>query len=71
MELLLLFAFAMLFAIAFNYGQPKILGYFPNAQSNFIYTTAVTAVAVMALLLIVSFVFSTVAGKENPVEVSA
>ena len=69
MELLLLFAFAALFAIAFNFAQPKALGYFPSLAANFWSATAVTAVAVMVLLLLVSFAFSLVA--ESPVEVSA
>lgn len=58
MELLLLFAFAFLFAVAFNYAQPKALGYFPSFASNFWGTTIVTAVAVMVLLVAVSFVFA-------------
>ena len=69
MELLLLFAFAALFAIAFNFAQPKALGYFPSLAANFWSATAVTAVAGMVLLLRVSFAFSLVA--ESPVEVSA
>jgi hypothetical protein len=69
MEFVLLFAFAAMFAVAFNFAQPKIIGRFPNYASNFFAVTALTAVAVMVLLLLVSFVFSLV--KENPVEVAA
>jgi len=69
MELLLLFAFAMLFAIGFNFAQPRILGRFPSFATNFFGVTIITALAVMALLLAVSFVFAEV-GK-NPVQVSA
>lgn len=69
MELLLLFAFAMLFAIAFNYGQPKVLGYFPTFSTNFWGVTLLTAASVLFLLVAVSWVFAEV-GKEV-VEVSA
>jgi hypothetical protein len=64
MEFVLLFAFAALFAIAFNYAQPKALSYFPQASSNFWGTTLITAVAVMVLLVLVSFVFAEVGVKE-------
>jgi predicted PurR-regulated permease PerM len=60
MEFLLLFAFAMLFAIAFNYAQPKALGRFPKFASSFWGVTLVTAVAVLVLLVVVSFVFAEV-----------
>jgi hypothetical protein len=63
MEFILLFAFAALFAIAFNYVQPKALSYFPNASANFWGTTLITAVAVMILLVVVSFVFAEVGVK--------
>lgn len=63
MEIVLLFAFAVLFAIAFNYGQPKALGYFPSIASNFWGVTLITAVAVMVLLVAVSWIFAEV-GKE-------
>ena len=63
MEILLLFAFAMLFAIAFNFAQPKALGYFPTLAANFWGVTLVTAISVMVLLVAVSWVFAEV-GKE-------
>jgi hypothetical protein len=63
MEFLLLFAFAVLFAIAFNYGQPKILGKFPSFATNFWGVTLLSAVAVMLLLLIVSWVFAKVGDR--------
>lgn len=69
MELLLLFAFAMLFAIGFNFAQPRVLGYFPSLSANFFSVTLITAGAVMLLLLAVSFVFAEV-GK-SPVQVNA
>jgi hypothetical protein len=69
MELLLVFAFAMLFAIGFNYAQPKALGYFPKLAASFWGVTVVTAFSVFVLLFVVSFVFAMV-GKEV-VEVSA
>ena len=64
MELVLLFAFAMVFAIGFNYAQPKALGYFPNFANNFWGVTLVTAGAVMVLLVAVSFVFAEVGVRE-------
>ena len=64
MELLLLFAFAMLFAIGFNYGQPKLLNRFPTFAANFWGVTVLTAVAVAVLLVAVSWVFAEV-GKET------
>jgi hypothetical protein len=64
MEIVLLFAFAFVFAVGFNYAQPKLLGYFPDAASNFWSGTAITAVAVMILLVAVSFVFAEVGIKE-------
>jgi predicted PurR-regulated permease PerM len=70
MELLLLFAFAVLFAIALNYGQPKLQGYFPNAAGNFWYSTLLTAVAVAFLLVVVSWVFAEV-GEGKVVSVKA
>lgn len=65
MELVLLFAFAAIFAIGFNYGQPKLLGKFPNLASNYWGTTFLTALAVMVLLIAVSFAFAK-AGVEEP-----
>ena len=64
MEILLLFAFAAVFAIAFNYAQPKALAQFPTFAANFWGTTLLTAVSVMLLLLLVSFVFAEVGVKE-------
>jgi hypothetical protein len=64
MELLLLFAFAAVFAIAFNYAQPKALGKFPTLAANFWGTTFITAIAVMVLLVVVSFVFAEVGVRE-------
>lgn len=58
MEIVLLFAFAAIFALGFNYGQPKLLGKFPSLAANFWGTTFLTAVAVMVLLVGVSFVFA-------------
>jgi len=69
MEILLLFAFAMLFAIGFNFVQPKALKYFPTFGGNFLGATLITGLAVLVLLLAVSFVFAEV-GK-NPVQVTA
>jgi hypothetical protein len=69
MEILLLFAFAFLFAIAFNYAQPKALAKFPNFAANFWGVTVITAVSVMVLLVAVSWVFAEV-GK-GAVEVQA
>ena len=68
MELILLFAFAALFAILFNYGQPRALGYFPKLAGNFWGVTLVTAASVAVLLVVVSWVFAKV-GK-NVVEVA-
>lgn len=64
MELVLLFAFAAVFAIAFNYAQPKALGKFPTLAANFWGTTFLTAVMVMLLLVVVSFVFAEAGVKE-------
>lgn len=58
MEIVLLFAFAAVFAIGFNYGQPRLLGKFPKLAGNFWGTTFLTAVAVMVLLVAVSFAFA-------------
>ena len=69
MEILLLFAFAALFAIAFNWGQPRLLGHFPNFAANYWGVTLLTAASVLVLLVAVSWVFAEV-GKEV-VEVSA
>lgn len=65
MEIVLLFAFAAIFAIGFNYGQPKLLGKFPTLAANFWGTTALTAVTVMVLLVVVSFAFAE-AGVREP-----
>lgn len=64
MELVLLFAFAAIFAIGFNYGQPKLLGKFPSLSSNYWGTTFLTAIAVMVLLVAVSFAFAKAGVKE-------
>ena len=58
MELLLLFAFAALFAIAFNFAQPKALGYFPSLAANFWSATAVTAVAVIRKIIVGSLIYN-------------
>jgi len=63
MEIVLLFAFAAIFAIGFNYGQPKLLGKFPTLAANYWGTTILTAVSVMALLVAVSFVFAETVGE--------
>ena len=65
MALVLLFAFAAIFAIGFNYGQPKLLGKFPTLAASFWGTTLLTAVAVMILLVTVSFLFAEVGVKEG------
>lgn len=65
MEIVLLFAFAAIFAIGFNYGQPKLLGKFPSLSANYWGTTLLTAVAVMVLLVAVSFVFAEAGVKEG------
>jgi hypothetical protein len=65
MELILLFAFAAIFAIGFNYGQPKLLGKFPSLAGNYWGTTFLTAVSVMILLVVVSFAFAE-AGVREP-----
>ena len=70
MELLLLFAFAAIFAIGFNYAQPKVGTYFPTIGGNFFGATLLTAAMVMALLLVVSFVFAEI-GSKSPVTVQA
>jgi hypothetical protein len=64
-SIVLLFAFAAIFAIGFNYSQPKLLGKFPTLAANFWGTTILTAVAVMVLLLAVSFVFAEAGVKEG------
>lgn len=58
MELVLLFAFAAIFAVAFNYGQPRLLGKFPSLAANYWGTTLLTAVTVMILLVAVSWAFA-------------
>lgn len=65
MELVLLFAFAAIFAIGFNYGQPKLLGKFPSLAANYWGTTLLTAISVMVLLVVVSFAFAE-AGVREP-----
>lgn len=65
MEILLLFAFAAVFAIALNYLQPMALTQFPSLAANFWGTTLLTAVAVMILLVTVSFVFAEVGIKKT------
>ena len=70
MELILLFAFAMIFALGFNYVQPKALTKFPTLAANFWGTTALTAAVVALFLVVVSFAFSEV-GKPGVVEVKA
>lgn len=64
MEIVLLFAFAAIFAIGFNYGQPKLLGKFPNLATNYWGTTFLTAISVMVLLVAVSFAFAKVGVRE-------
>ena len=64
MEILLLFAFAAIFALGFNYAQPKVLGKFPSLSANYWGVTFLTAVSVMVLLVAVSFVFAEVGVKE-------
>lgn len=65
MEIVLLFAFAAIFAIGFNYGQPKVLAKFPTIAAKFWGTTLITALSVMVLLVTVSFIFSEVGFKEG------
>lgn len=68
MEIVLLFIFAVLFAMGFNYGMPRLQTRFAaNSRvgkyaSGYAGQTAATAVLVFALLVAVSFVFS-VAGQ--------
>jgi predicted PurR-regulated permease PerM len=69
MELLLLFVFAVLFAILLNWGTPKLQSRFPTAASNFWYSTLLTAVAVAVLLVLVSWVFAEV-GEGKVVKVT-
>jgi hypothetical protein len=64
MEILLLFIFAVLFAMGFNYGMPRLQTRFAaNSRVGKYATsyggqTAVTAVMVFTLLVAVAFVFS-------------
>lgn len=64
MEIVLLFAFAAIFALGFNYAQPKVLGKFPSFAKSFWGTTFLTAISVMILLVVVSFAFAEVGVKE-------
>lgn len=64
-SLILLFAFSAIFAIGYNYATPKALGKFPSLAANFWGTTLVTALAVMILLVTVSFVFAEVGLKKG------
>ena len=64
MELVLLFAFAVVFAILLNFSGPKVQGYFPSLAANYWGSTLLTAVMVLILLVVVSFVFAEVGVKE-------
>lgn len=66
MEFVLLFVFAVVFAMGFNYFMPKVVN---NAQvskytGTYAGQTAITAALVFALLIAVSFVFSTLGAKK-------
>jgi nitrogen fixation/metabolism regulation signal transduction histidine kinase len=63
MEWLLLFAFAVVFAILLNWGLPQAESTFPNVAGSFWGVTAITAVFLLVLLVVVSWVFAEVAGK--------
>jgi uncharacterized membrane protein len=65
MALILLFAFAAIFSIAFNYAAPKVASV-PQLQSytgTYFGRTAITTVTVFVLLIVVSFAMSFVASK--------
>lgn len=64
MEFVLLFAFAAVFALGFNYIGPKAQAQFPSLAASFWGTTLLTALAVMVLLVAVSFVFAAAGVKE-------
>jgi multisubunit Na+/H+ antiporter MnhG subunit len=64
MELLLFFAFAALFALGFNFLGPRAQKQFPSVASTFWGATLITTLAVMVLLVAVSFVFAEVGVKE-------
>lgn len=64
MEFILLFAFAAVFSLGLNYVGPKATGYFPSLAGSFLGTTLLTTVAVMILLVSVSFAFAA-AGLEK------
>ena len=68
MEFVLLFLFAFAFALLFNWGQPRVLGYFPTFASNFWAVTALTAVVVAILLVLVSWAFAEVGEEVVSVE---
>lgn len=63
MEFILLFAFAALFAMVFNYAQPKALGKFPNLAKSYWGATFITTIAVAVLLVVVTVIFAAV-GEE-------
>jgi len=64
MELILLFAFAAVFALGLNYVGPRATTYFPTLAGSFWGSTLLTTIAVMVLLVAVSFAFAA-AGLEK------
>lgn len=70
MEVLLFLIFAVVFAMGFNYAMPRFttfVGKYPKLaahQSSFYGQTAITAVLVFALLILVAFIFA--AAGEKP-----
>ena len=77
MEFVLFFAFAVVFAMAFNYVMPRLnakLANYPKIashQSSYWGQTLITAVGVFVLLMVVGFVFSAAGVKARAGGVSA
>lgn len=65
MEFLLMFVFAVVFAMGFNYFMPMVIARPEVSKYTGSYAgqTAITAVLVFALLVAVGFVFSLVGAK--------
>jgi len=72
MEFVMLFIFAIVFAMGFNYLMPRFsakVATYPKLaahQSSYAGQTVVTATAVFVLLLVVSYVFASVGGRSAP-----
>lgn len=65
MAAVLLFVFAILFSIVFNWGAPRVMAYprFQKLQGSYAGKTFVTALAVFAFLIAVSYAMAAAGRK--------